>query len=330
MALDYVKNLKELDARGDEVARPRAKMSEDDLAKIEAAARATERENGRFGRFRDGQGNWATAWQAPGPRTPLVAPRFVSPAVIGRTPTNELMLQQAGQAEPYLIEPQQWVVKYDGDDEVIVADDDAFRAAMTREDKIARQQQFEQEEQPVEALGRPVPEAAIPVAPAAPMPQAYGTTISIDNFVLQVLTDNERLRRELDQVRAWSRGADEAAAKAAEAGNAWQTEAAKSMARFRSLYLAITRAMGYDQEQVEDGMGPVDRDVIAYLDRLAAERKQAASASEPVEPPLEPGQRELQPPTPEEEAEIAAAKAKVVETRKPLSPRSPATNHKKG
>ena len=252
MSLNYVKGLRELDAMGDggEVRRPAVKRTTEDVQRAEAEVRATERENGRYGRFMDQQGSWATAWQAPGRRTPLIPPLFVSPWQIARTPSGELMLHPP-EGEPLLISPQQWVVRFDGG-EPIVADDDEFRTVMIPEAKANRQQQAEVEAiMQSDAMSEP---PRVNPVPAGMAPTPMQQTVSVDNFVAQVLLDNSRLRTELAVALQQALRHENEAKKVGEAMLSWQRQAEQLSHRGKWLFGLVCKAMGVDPDHhiIED------------------------------------------------------------------------------
>lgn len=256
MALDYVKNLREMDATGGEVVRPTAKRSNEDLLALEEATRQQEAENGRYGRFVDQQGHWATAWQAPGRMTPLVPPRFILPATLRRNQTKELVLAPP-EGEPMLVEPQQWVVLYDGATEAIVADDDQFRSVMTREDKARKQAQdaAEQQDAPDDRVAgenqrTPVEQRSSGIAPG-PAPAHMIPNISIDGFVSQVLQDNARLRFELEGMRGQFLYAQTKELEAQQQGVAWHKDAA----HWRTVAEQRQRRINWLEGQIREAMG---------------------------------------------------------------------------
>lgn len=298
MALDYVKALREETATGGDVLRPSVKMSAEEIAHKEAAARAAEHENGRYGRFRDQQGNWAIAWQAHGPKTPLIPPRFVEPAGrIRRTPTGELVLEGAGREQPALIEPQSWVVVYEGQpDEAIVATDGEFRNVMTPEARAGAQPIPDGPEEQPAMNDRPAPENA---PRAAPGPANMVPTVSIDGFVAQVLIDNARLRTEIAIAQrqrddAWQAQQDNGAA-----STAWQSESAhwravaeQRQGRINWLWTHIARAMGWSGEL--GAPGPEDREMEEFLvdaGRIYQEDLRKVAEKPPSEPPEPPKPR---------------------------------------
>lgn len=294
MALDYVKSLREMDAAGGEVTRPTVKRTDEDIAKVEAVARAIEYENGRYGRFVDQRGKWATAWQAHGPKTPLVPPRFVSPGVIRRSSTGELTLVPP-EGEALLINPQQWVVLYDGSGDAIIADDDQFRAVMTSEATVRRKVQAEVEEQdeqeePQEA-GPGVYAQPTPVsAPGNPIPYQMVPSVSIDGFVAQVLIDNQRLRQELAMANTGADHLREQRDKLERANEAWRNELGMVRDRAVRLWNHVAKAMGWTEA---NGPAPTDRDLEEFLDEAGriwaedkakveeAKREREAPATEP-------------------------------------------------
>jgi len=274
MALDYVKSLREMDATGGEVTRPTVKRTDEDIAKVEATTRAVEAENGRYGRFVDQRGKWATAWQAHGPKTPLVAPRFVAPGVIRRSSTGELTLVPP-EGEALLINPQQWVVMYDGSGDAIIADDDQFRAVMTSEATVRRKvqaevEEVEEQEEPQEAgpdvYAQPTPGSA----PGNPVPYQMVPSVSIDGFVAQVLIDNQRLRQELAIANTLKVNAIAERDRAEQAQEGLSLEYGNIRNRAVRLWTHVVKAMGHDP----DKPGVEDRDIEEFLDeagRLWAE-----------------------------------------------------------
>jgi hypothetical protein len=286
MALDYVRALREETSTGGDVLRPAVKMSAEEIAQREATARAIEHENGRYGRFRDQQGNWAWAWQAHGPKTPLIPPRFIEPAGrIRRMPTGELVLEGAGREQPALIEPQSWVVVYEGQpDEAIVATDVEFRNVMTPENRVQGGPDAPEQGQAMD--DRPAPENA---PRAAPAPTNMVPNVSIDGFVAQVLIDNARLRSEIaiaQQQRddAWRAQRDR---------DVWKAAAEQHLDRLSWLWKHVTKAMGdegppdYDIEAFLADAGRMYREHLAAVETSNKEVQRVAELTrEPQEPPL--------------------------------------------
>lgn len=302
MALDYVKSLRDLeDSPAQEALRPRVKTTPAQQAAQEASAREADRENGRFGRFRDQRGQWATAWQAPGRRTPIVPPAFIAPSALSRLPSGELTLTPEG-GEAVLVPPQSWLVRYENAAEVIVADDDQFREVMTREDKIREPIYAEEPPDPDEPQ-QSYPQDANPI-PTAPSP-SVSTSLSVDNFVAQVLSDNQRLRIELAAALAGERQADrEGRAVLAEATKLRNT-ADQLNGRLHWLQHHVWKAMGVDPKR--DVFGDADVEYfLADAGRSRAEDEtkveaakalavgtngqgeEAASSPAPEEPPPKP------------------------------------------
>lgn len=205
MAQDYVKELSLNAATGGPAERASVRRSPEQEAAREASARQADAENGRYGRFVDQQGNWATAWQAPGPRTPVVPPAFVGPTSrVFRMGTNELVIQ-AGNADPLRINPGDWVVVYDTDrDAPLVAEDEQFRKVMTiKEDydrAAAERRAIEQLPEDGGDIMQKAPAHQQPTG-AGGASQTFHTSVSIDGFVQQVLVDNTRLRQDVELLR---------------------------------------------------------------------------------------------------------------------------------
>lgn len=297
MALDYVKKLREETATGGEVLRPSARMSPEEATRREEQARAMERENGRFGRFRDQQGNWATAWQAPGPRTPLIAPRFVEPAgKIRRLQSGELVIEGGGREQPAMINPQDWVVVYEGSpDEAIVASDEEFRRVMTHESRTGAADNSDVE-LANEAQG-PSPSAAPANAPTVtPGPVNMVPTVSIDGFVAQVLIDNARLRTELATAQAQRDDAEHQAVVSRDSMAYWERHAADLAHRGRWLYGLVVKAMGHANDgtvppppdrEIEDWLADAGRIYREDLDKLRADEPPPPPPDQPVDLPAD-------------------------------------------
>src|SRR5580765_1056076 len=133
MAQDYATGLTR--GRGGGAPPPKAEPAVNaELAAREEASRASDAKQGRYGRWVDSAGNWATCWQAPLPGTAIgQSPAFIAPARVVRFKSGEMALQQepdeAGESPTSsFIAPGAWVVRYDGaGEEASVVSDADFR-----------------------------------------------------------------------------------------------------------------------------------------------------------------------------------------------------------
>lgn len=185
-----------------------------DMVERERGARELDALEGRFGRFVDSGGNWATAWQAPPVGQPIgPTPAFVAPGRIVKFRTGEMALQSAASDDPdqptesTLVAPGQWVVRYDGDEEAaIVVNDEAFRGEMRSEEQ-ARAEEAATEpprgpaiasEAPAASSGAGETRNAPTGTPEAPASMVH---LMVDHFVKLVMSDNNRLRHELSDAQ---------------------------------------------------------------------------------------------------------------------------------